>query len=131
MFDENMTYTKRAAAWLKSDEPDSTEIQSAYTRMLALIERQPSIGGPDADSCLELLADAFKGKGGDIDELLGEDVAAQGASPVSVDATALALDYGCLYDVSTYPPPELSADEKRNKFLQLKAELTGKPKSVF
>lgn len=126
MCDEESTFTERARAWLKADEPTQEQIQSAYTRMLAKLDKQPELCNADTDECVELLISAYRGVGGSIDELLASVEAGKQEKPkhASVDAEAC-LDSGKLYEVSEGPVVELPPEQKRDAFLKLKAQLGG------
>ncbi|KAF0254038.1 hypothetical protein [Pseudomonas putida] len=126
MCDEDSSFTERARAWLKADEPTQEQIQNAYSKMLAKLEKNPELANPDTDSCLELLVSAYRGVGGSEDELLATVEAAKLNQPQhqSVDVGAR-LDLGNLYEVGDGPAVQLTPEQKRDAFSKLKAEFGG------
>ncbi len=125
MCDDSATYTERVKAWLKEHEPTPAQIQEAYTKMLAMLAKNPSQQSEDSDACLDILIEAYSGAGGSVDDLLAADekVSAQhgGSQPESC-----ALDSGPLYEVSASPVTPLPPSQKRAAFLQLKQQLSSR-----
>ncbi|HBP1602476.1 TPA: hypothetical protein L5U90_003581 [Pseudomonas aeruginosa] len=121
MCDESPTYTERVTAWLKEDEPTAEQIQEAYSKMLTLLAKNPSKQGPDADTCLETLANAYARTGGDMDELLSMDGKLK-VEQANADHEHCALDASPLYEVSDYRVVGLPEPQKRELFKQLKQQ---------
>lgn len=123
MCDEDSTFTERARSWLKEFEPDQDQIQDAYSKMLAKLDKNPELSSDDTTECLDLLVKAYGGVGGSIDDLLAAVDASKRTQPAPVEASEDALDFGNLYEVSDGPVVELSKEQKRDAFLKLKAQL--------
>lgn len=121
MCDDSPTYTERVTAWLKEDEPTAEQIQEAYSKMLTMLAKNPSKQGPDADTCLETLANAYARTGGDMDELLSMDGKLK-VETFSADHEQCALDASPLYEVSDSPAVALPAPRKMQLFKQLKQQ---------
>ena len=125
MCDEDSTFTERARAWLKADEPTQEQIQDGYSKMLAKLERNPELSNADTDSCLELLASAYRSVGGCVDELLATVEAAKLSQPQPHSVEGAALDLSNLYEVSDGPIVQLTAEQKQDAFSKLKAQFGG------
>ncbi|WP_121498126.1 hypothetical protein [Pseudomonas aeruginosa] len=121
MCDESPTYTERVTAWLKEDEPTAEQIQEAYSKMLTLLAKNPSKQGPDADTCLETLANAYARTGGDMDELLSMDGKLK-LEQANADDEQCALDASPLYEVSDCRAVGLPEPQKKELFKQLKQQ---------
>ena len=128
MSDEESTFTERASSWLKEFEPTPEQIQNAYSKMLCKLDKNPEIICADTEECLELLVKAYGGAGGAVDDLLATVEAAKATQPQIQQGHGTAtFDLGNLYEVNDGPAVELSAEEKRDAFLRLKAQIGGMP----
>lgn len=125
MCDESATFTERVNAWLKEYEPTAEQIQEAYTKMLALLANNPSKQGPDADTCLETLVNAYGRSGGEVDDLLSVDGKSK-AEQARSHPEHCALDPSPLYEVSDRPVEALPAPQKMELFKQLKQQFGAK-----
>lgn len=128
MCDEDSTYTERARSWLKEFEPTPEQIQDAYSKMLCRLDKNPEITNADTDQCLELLIKAYGGVGGSVDDLLASVTAGkvnQSEVQLGESGTDTGLDLGNLYDVHDGPVVVLTAEQKRDAFLKLKAQIGG------
>ena len=125
MCDDSPTYTERVRAWLKEHEPTADQIQEAYTKMLTLLAKNPSQQGPDADTCLETLVNAYGRAGGEVDDLLSVEGQLKTDQALS-NPEHCALDPSPLYEVSDSPAEALPAPQKMELFKQLKRQFGSK-----
>lgn len=125
MCDDSPSFTSRARAWLKEHEPTADQIQEAYTKMLILLAKKPSQQGPDADTCLETLVNAYGRAGGEVDDLLSVDGQLKAEQSLS-QPEHCALDPSPLYEVSDGPAEALPAPQKMELFKQLKRQFGAK-----
>lgn len=125
MCDDSPTFTERVRAWLKEHEPTADQIQEAYTKMLTLLAKNPSQQGPDADTCLETLVNAYGRAGGEVDDLLSVDGQLKAEQSLS-HPEHCALDPSPLYEVSDGRAESLPAPQKMELFKQLKRQFGAK-----
>ena len=132
MCDEDSTYTERAKSWLKEHEPASDQIQSAYSKMLAMLAKKPEVANGDTDECLDLLVTAYGHAGGSVDDLLSSIEAKKEAAIAGAQdgEGGTNLDYGSLYEVADAPTVVLPPSEKRAEFLRLKEQLSKKKQAA-
>ncbi|NVL50005.1 hypothetical protein F2S72_09670 [Pseudomonas syringae pv. actinidiae] len=126
MCDEENTYTERARSWLKEFEPTLDQIQDAYSKMLAMLDKHPKVVSADTDQCLKVLVAAYGGvAGSEVDLAALVSATKETAVETAVTAPETGLDLGNLYEVSDGPVAELSPAEKRDAFKKLKAQFGG------
>ena len=122
---DDATFTERVNAWLKEYEPTAEQIQEAYTKMLTLLANNPSKQGPDADTCLETLVNAYGRSGGEVDDLLSVDGKLK-TEQARTHPEHCALDPSPLYEVSDRQVEVLPAPQKMALFKQLKQQFGAK-----
>tara|TARA_R110002124_G_scaffold128157_10_gene288632 strand:+ start:8582 stop:8932 length:351 start_codon:yes stop_codon:yes gene_type:complete len=113
-----MRFTERAKAWLKEEQPNSDQIQDAYSKMRAKIQKEPDIDSADAEHCLDLLVEAYGANGNQVDDLLVQDV-----QQANDDYT---FDPSPLGGPESQPAKTMSHEDKRKAFLELKRIIADK-----
>jgi hypothetical protein len=113
-----MNFTQRAKDWVSTSTPTPDQLADAYLKMQTKSATLPDDQADDATACLEFLAESFESAGGDLALLIEAKPNVEQCAEVegyAFDASPLVQ-----YNDSVN---ELSADEKRAAFEQLKSQL--------
>ncbi|WGK63410.1 hypothetical protein QAO71_17870 (plasmid) [Halopseudomonas sp. SMJS2] len=113
----------RAKNWLNSSNPDLAQIASAYRGMLKRINTGNVEVVDDAEAALDLLAETYDNRGGDVSILLATQEPPQTEIAPEKPQSGPQLDASPLVPIDTAPRKELSEDERRNILADLKRTL--------